>query len=122
MKPLCVIQGPFACRAGYGDMARDIVRHFIDLDRYDVKLVSMPWGACPMTALEPGRDDEILSRILSMPVTLPKKPDLFVQISVPNEFQPQGEYNIGITAGIETTLCSQQWVEGCNRMNVIWTI
>ena len=26
-------------------------------------------------------------------------------ITVPNEFQPVGKYNIGLTAGIETTGC-----------------
>jgi glycosyltransferase involved in cell wall biosynthesis len=37
---------------------------------------------------------------------------------VPNEFQPVGEYNIGITAGIETTICDPSWIEGLNRMNL----
>lgn len=121
-KPLCVIQSPLETRSGYGDMARDIARHIIELDLYDVKLVSLPWGVTPMNALEPGRDDELISRILENPNQVGRQPELFIQISVPNEFQPHGKYNIGITAGIETTLISMPWVEGCNRMNVIWTI
>jgi glycosyltransferase involved in cell wall biosynthesis len=40
-------------------------------------------------------------------------------ITVPNEFQPVGKYNIGITAGIETTIAPGEWLEGCNRMNLI---
>ena len=32
---------------------------------------------------------------------------------------PQGHYNIGMTAGIETTLCKPEWIEGCNRMNIV---
>lgn len=121
-KPLCVIQSPLETRSGYGDMARDIARHIIDLDLYDVKLVSLPWGATPMNALEPGRDDALISRIVANPQQIPRQPELFVQISVPNEFQPLGKFNIGITAGIETTLISLPWVQGCNRMNTIWTI
>jgi len=39
----------------------------------------------------------------------------------PNEFQPVGKYNIGITAGIETTAVKGEWVEGCNRMNLVIT-
>ena len=32
---------------------------------------------------------------------------------------PNGKYNIGMTAGIETTLCCSEWIEGCNRMDLI---
>lgn len=124
MKPICVIQGPYATRSGYGDMTRDIIRHIIELDRYDVVLVSMPWGACPLNALNPNnpKDLPLIQRTAPVPVQLTRKPELFIQVSVPNEFQPMGQYNIGITAGIETTLCSAPWIEGCNRMDVIFTI
>jgi len=33
-----------------------------------------------------------------------------------------GKFNIGITAGIETTVASVQWVEGCNKMDTVWLI
>ena len=122
MKPMCVIQSPLATRSGYGDMARDIARHIIDLDLYDVRLISLPWGSCPMTALEPVRDADLIKRILPQPVQLPRQPELYICISVPNEFQPMGKYNIGITAGIETTMISMPWIEGCNRMNTVWAI
>ena len=52
---------------------------------------------------------------------MPKQPDIWCQITVPNEFQPVGKYNIGLTAGIETTACAPQWIEGCNRMNLVLT-
>ena len=42
-----------------------------------------------------------------------------MQITIPNEFMPQGHYNIGMTAGIETTLCKPEWIDGCNRMNIV---
>jgi glycosyltransferase involved in cell wall biosynthesis len=103
-------------------MSRDICRHIIDLDLYDVKLVSMGWGGTPMNALDAVVDVELIKRIVMPPVQLPRAPELFIQISVPNEFAPVGKYNIGITAGIETTAISKPWIDGCNRMNVIWTI
>ena len=103
-------------------MSRDIVRHIIELDLYDVRLVSMGWGMTPMNALDPEKDQELIKRIIPHPVQLPRQPELFIQISVPNEFQPVGKYNIGITAGIETTAISLPWIQGCNRMNTVWTI
>jgi hypothetical protein len=45
-----------------------------------------------------------------------------MQITVPNEFQPVGKYNIGVTAGIETTLAHGSWVEGINRMDITFSI
>jgi glycosyltransferase involved in cell wall biosynthesis len=50
---------------------------------------------------------------------LPAQPEIWMQITVPNEFQPIGKYNIGCTAGIETTVAPAEWVEGCSRMNLI---
>jgi hypothetical protein len=50
-----------------------------------------------------------------------RKPDLFIQISIPSEFQAPGKYNIGITAGIETDVMSGEFVEGCNKMDLVIT-
>jgi hypothetical protein len=57
-----------------------------------------------MTALDPEADQDIISRIANTNIT--RQPDIHIQVSVPNEFQPHGKYNIGITAGIETTVCA----------------
>src|SRR4051812_43460348 len=102
-------------------MTRDIVRHIIAMNRYDVKLVSMGWGACPLNALSEAnpKDHEIIKSIVPQPVQLARQPELFIQVSVPNEFNPVGKYNIGITAGIETTVCSKEWLDGMNRMDLI---
>lgn len=114
-KPLLVFQGPVSTRSGYGDHARDLVRSLIKLDKYDVGIISTRWGSTPMTALTEN-DRDIASRIIS---GLERKPDVYIQVTVPNEFQPLGTYNIGITAGIETTACSVDFIVGCNRMDMI---
>jgi glycosyltransferase involved in cell wall biosynthesis len=121
-KPLCVVRAPCATRSGYGDMSRDIIRHLIEYDKFDVKVHSVNWGDTPMNALDENdpKDKMILDRIIRSNIN--KQPELFVSITVPNEFEPIGKYNIGITAGIETTAASPQWIEGCNRMNAIFTI
>jgi glycosyltransferase involved in cell wall biosynthesis len=124
IKPLCIIQAPIATRSGYGDMSRDIARHIIESEKYEVKLVSTPWGVTPQDALIESnpKDKILLDRIIKPPFQLTRQPDIHIQISVPNEFTPQGKYNIGITAGIETNGISLPWIEGCNRMNTVWTI
>ena len=122
IKPVCVVRAPCATRSGYGDMSRDIIRHLIEYDKFDVKIMSVNWGETPMNALNEDnpKDKMILDRILTEP--LKRKPELFVSITIPSEFEPVGKYNIGITAGIETTIASAQWVDGCNKMDLVLTI
>jgi|TARA_B100000073_G_C23710797_1_gene564195 glycosyltransferase involved in cell wall biosynthesis len=115
MKELLVFQGPLSSRSGYGDHARDLVRALISMDRFDIKIIDLRWGDCPRNALTT-RDVDIASRIVTG--NIDRQPDVFVQLSVPNEFNPVGKFNIGITAGIETTICSAQWLEGLNRMDL----
>ena len=122
VKPMMLIRAPVGTRSGYGDMSRDIVRHLIKLDRWYVKVLACQWGNTPMNALgtENPKDMPIIERLMMQP-NLPKKPEIFISITVPNEWQPLGEYNIGITAGIETTACSPEWVQGMNRMDLVLT-
>ena len=118
MKPFIVVQGPVATRSGYGNHTRDLVTSLIKADKYDIQIISLPWGSCPTDALKLNNSEhrEIAQRIAKGNIN--KQPDIFIQISVPNEFQPHGKYNIGITAGIETTQVSHEFIEGCNRMDM----
>ena len=103
-KPICLVTAPVATRSGYGAHSRDIVRSLIKLDRYDVKIWSVRWGNTPMNALnvDDENDKIIIDRILPTP-ELPQQPDLHIHIVIPVEFQPIAKYNIGITAGLEST-------------------
>jgi glycosyltransferase involved in cell wall biosynthesis len=118
MKPTLVFQGPVATRSGYGDHARDLLHSLYKLDKFDIKIVSLRWGQTPMDALN--YDNEFHKWIIENIIpSVQQKPDVFVQVTVPNEFQPVGFYNVGITAAIETTHSPIEWVHGCNRMDLI---
>jgi glycosyltransferase involved in cell wall biosynthesis len=118
MKPTLVFQGPVATRSGYGDHARDLLHSLYKLDKFDIKIVSLRWGQTPMDALN--YDNEFHKWIIENIIpSVQQKPDIFIQVTVPNEFQPVGFYNIGITAAIETTHSPIEWVHGCNRMDLI---
>ena len=116
MKRLVCISCPATSRSGYGDHARDIIRSFIKIKDFEVSILDQRWGECPRNALTEN-DLDISSRI-NPTGQLSSQPDIWVQITVPNEFQPVGKYNIGITAGMETTQVAPQWIEGMNRMNM----
>ena len=117
-KPLFIISSPFDTFSGYGARARDLIKAIIELDRYEVKLIPQRWGETPWGFIDENPEWVFLrEHTLSTP-QLPKQPEIWMQITVPNEFQPVGKYNIGVTAGIETTACSHEFLEGVNRMDL----
>jgi len=118
MKPTLVFQAPVATRSGYGDHARDLLHSLYKLDKFEIKVISTRWGATPMDALNYDKPFHkwVVDNIIP---GIEQKPDIYIQVTVPNEFQPLGHYNIGITAAIETTHCALDWIHGCNRMDLI---
>jgi glycosyltransferase involved in cell wall biosynthesis len=117
-KPLLVYQAPVFTRSGYGDHARDILRSLFELDRYDIKIVPTRWGNTPQNQADP--TTEFGQKMLSNVATrVDRKPDIFIQMSVANEFEPKGNFNIGITAGVETTVLPKEFLDGGNKMDLI---
>ena len=110
-KAQIVFEAPFLSRSGYGDHARDLLKSLIDIGSYDIKIVTTSWGDCPND-----RYPELDSYQLQDSNI---KPNVYIKLGIPNEFQKKAPYSIGITAGIETTLCPAEWVEGCNRMDLV---
>ena len=115
-KPTVVVSCPIDTYSGYGARSRDLVQSIIDLGKYDVQILSQKWGGTRFGYLKDHKNTSLSSKIISQ---LTQQPDVWIQITVPNEFQKVGKYNIGVTAGIETTLCDPSWIEGCNRMDLV---
>jgi hypothetical protein len=117
-KPLLVFQGPVATRSGYGDHSRDLLKSLFEMDKFDIKIVPTRWGNTPQNQIlghtEFGK--KVLSNLIT---TLDRQPDVYVQVTVANEFRPIGKFNIGVTAGVETSLVPKEFIDGCNRMNLI---
>ena len=120
-KPLFFISCPIDTYSGYGARSRDLVRAIIQLDKYDVKIIPQMWGNTPWGFINDNPEWEFLNKHIWNQPQLPKQPEIWAQITIPSEFQPIGKYNIGITAGIETTIAPGDWIEGCNRMNLVLT-
>lgn len=119
-KPLCIVSSPVDTFSGYGARSRDFIKSLIKAkgDEWDIKLLSQRWGSTPFGFLneEIENEKDLLDRIIPQMTT---QPDAWFQITVPNEFQKVGKHlNIGVTAGIETTICDPSWLEGCNRMDL----
>ena len=121
MKSLFVISCPFDTYSGYGARSRDLVKAIINTDKYDVKLLPQRWGNTPWGFCEDNPEWGFLYNHVLPNNQLNQQPDIWMQITVPNEFQPVGKYNIGCTAGIESTICPAEWIEGVNKMDLTLT-
>jgi glycosyltransferase involved in cell wall biosynthesis len=121
-KHTCVIYAPADSYSGYGARSRGIIKALIDLkkDKWDIKIVSCRWGNTPQNFLNENPHWTWLREyILDQPLNY--KPNYMFWITIPSEAQAIGDWNCLITAGIETTVCAPQWIEGCNRMNLVLT-
>jgi glycosyltransferase involved in cell wall biosynthesis len=88
------------------------------MDKYDIKIIPLRWGNTPQNQVD-GESEFgrwMLERVIS---EIGEKPDVFMQVSVANEFEPKGHYNIGVTAGVETTICPKDFIDGSNKMDLI---
>lgn len=118
MKKLtCVVSCPISTYSGYGARSRDFVRALIEnYPDWDVKILEQRWGNTRRSYLQ-DFDDKFFSPLVVDSVNY--KPDVWIQITIPNEFKKIGALNIGVTAGIETTICHHTWLQGINNMDVV---
>ena len=114
-KTTVVVSCPIDTYSGYGARARDFVKA-LNKDKYDVKILAQRWGNTRFGYLQDHQEYELQSMIVPQ---LTQQPDVWIQVTVPNEFQKVGKFSIGLTAGMETDVCPPEWVQGCNNMDLV---
>jgi glycosyltransferase involved in cell wall biosynthesis len=118
MKKSVLMFAPVLTRSGYGDHARDLAYSIIQYPEYDLEIYPTNWGNTPWNGLDESTEKGVAIR--KCITRKPKQnPDIFMQLTIPNEFIRLGKFNIGVTAGIETDLCKPEWIEGCNNMDMV---
>ena len=118
-KVFCVVSAPPYTYSGYGRRALDVIKELFRIrPDWDIKILSQRWGDTRQGYLEDQEEWEVISHIVP---SIQRQPDIWIQITVPNEFQRVGKFNIGMTAAMETNLVDSSWIEGCNRMDLVIT-
>ena len=117
-KPIYAISSPFDTYSGYGARSRDYIKSVLELNKYEVQLIPQRWGETAWGFCEDFPEWKHLYDLVVPGGKLKQQPDIWTQITIPNEFTPIGKYNIGVTAGVESTVCAQDWIEGLNRFDV----
>lgn len=115
MKPYCVISCPIDTFSGYGHRSRDLVQSLIKVkgEEWDIKILPQKWGETPWGYLD--KNDPLRSRFI---YGLDRQPEIWFQVTIPNEFQKVGKFNVGVTAGIESTVPPIDFIKGCNNMDL----
>jgi len=120
-----LLKGPILTQSGYGHHTRTILRALrTKPELYDVYIQPIVWGATSWL----WEDDEerrwidaALQKTIGY-VSSGGTFDVSLQVTIPNEWEKIAPINIGITAGIETTKVSPQWIEKSFLMDKIITI
>ena len=122
MKIKTLLKGPLLVSAGYGVHARQIFKALNSDPLFDVYVENTNWGHCSFLT-EDSEERRAIRKCIEKRIIEKRQGnnqfDLFVQVTIPNEFERQGKFNIGVTAGIETDRVSHVWVQKCNEMDLI---
>jgi len=122
------VRGPALSRSGYGEHVRFLLRslHRFYPNQFDLYVDNTAWGHCgEVNNLETDLHWilELINKTDHLRVTNQKLDfDLALQVTIPGEFEKLARVNIGITAGVETTKISPQWLMKCNEMDKVITI
>ncbi len=118
-----LVRAPALVNCGYGVHSRQIIDSLIRNPNYDLYLESVPWGVCAFLIddTEEIRNLKQLSQkyIITKQQGGDKDWDIFVSVTIPNEFERRGHFNVGVTAGAETDRISFEWIQKCNEMDWI---
>jgi glycosyltransferase involved in cell wall biosynthesis len=117
-KPSLLFRGPVETRSGYGSHSRDILESLRAMDMFEIGIDSCNWGVTPLTALEDGNEFHQWIKKRKV-LSIDAQPDVYVSVTISNEFRRVGKFNVGITAGIETTVAGKDLIDGCNNMDLI---
>lgn len=113
MKKL-IFRAPVQTASGYGVYARQILKMLVDTGKFDITVMSVPWGVTPLIYREDGFWKTIRDLAGKFNPQKPEEYDLSVQVTIPNEFHKMAPVNIGFTAGIEVDRVAPEWIKACN--------
>jgi len=123
MKIKTLVKAPFMTQSGYGVQSRQIINALLKDESFEVFLESLSWGNCSYLTHDTEEKKTLLNLIKKTEMYKHNggkdEWDLFVHITIPNEFERKGKFNVGVSAGIESDRCSHVWIQQCNIMDLI---
>ena len=123
MRKKVLLRGPLLSRSGYGEQARFALRSLRTReDVFDIYIDILNWGKTGWTH-EDTEERRWIDQLAQKTAILVQNKqavfDVSLQVTIPNEWQKIAKYNIGYTAGIESTKISPAWFEKSELMDQI---
>jgi glycosyltransferase involved in cell wall biosynthesis len=120
-----IIRGPALSHSGYGEHTRFVLRSLRSQpDLFDIYFINVNWGGSSWIA-EDTEERRWIDSLLLKTIAYNQEGgrfDISIQVTIPIEWQKIAPYNIGVTAGIETTKLSDDWVKVSMGMDKIIVI
>jgi glycosyltransferase involved in cell wall biosynthesis len=117
-----IVRGPALSQSGYGEHTRLVLRSLRSRsDIFDVYLININWGQTGWI-WEETEERQWIDHLLQKTIQYSQQGgqfDISLQVTIPNEWDNSAPINIGVTAGIESTKITPQWVEKSLSMNKI---
>ena len=114
-----ILFAPVYSRSGYGDHSREVVSYLLENKKIELEIIPVSWGKNQDTYYT--QKNDLIENINKCVITKisEKKYDVCVTIGMPTEFKNIGNFNIGITAGVETNRVSKQFLHHANKMDLL---
>lgn len=118
---------PFLTLSGYGRRSLDVLRALVELkwDEWDFHIASLRFGQSPYITLDTTDpiNEKIMSCVKPMQEVVSQQAEIGFFCTVPSELIHAriAKYQILFTAGIESTLCSADFIKGYNAMDLVIT-
>jgi len=115
-----LLRAPLLTNSGYGVHSRQIFSWLNSRKDVDLSVECLSWGRTSWIVNE-DYESGLIKKIMhcSKPVQ-PGSYDITFQVQLPDEWDNTlGRKNIGVSAIVETDKCRPEWVEHCNKMDMI---
>ena len=120
-----LIRGPLLSMSGYGNHARQIFE-LVKAAKPNAEIFCdvLSWGntswILSQNYCSDNNFDEIIQKtMLSYKVNETQFDEVY-HIGLPNEWQPfVNTKNVGVTAGIESDICKEEWIDDLNKMDLV---
>lgn len=131
-KPKVLLIGPVCNISGYSEHARTLLDALIKVEEnIDLYLQNTQWAAATIEFEYIDKYSRLLEKTHHLMhqraddqgnVNLSGFFDISFQVRPPNEFQQISEFDVGVTAALETTSAPAEWVPQCNMMSHILVV
>jgi glycosyltransferase involved in cell wall biosynthesis len=128
-KKKILIMGPICNISGYSEHARMFADAFLEDNNFETYLIDLQWANTTRSRTYEKKYAECITKsqvylryLQSTNISMNDGFDCCYQVRPPNEFQQVTDYDIGVTAALETTAAPAEWIDKCNAMQKILVV